>query len=353
MNKKTNKQHTRGKDATRTNRKEANKMRINNNITAINSHRQYGINSGNIGRNMEKLSSGFRVNRASDDAAGLAISEKMRAQIRGLNMASKNSQDAVSLVQTAEGGMQTIQDILQRMRELAVQSASDTNQNEVDREALQLELEQLGAEINDIAGTTEFNKMRLLDGSRGAGIPDSTTNVPDADTGSDLVIQAGANHGQTMSISINAMSSSGLGVVVLTGGELTGNSAAGAFDGTMAADQADWFTNDNLTGAMETTRININNRENAETSIAVIDRALNCVSMQRAQLGAFQNRLEFKIQNLDNQAENVSAAESRIRDADMAKMMTEFTKNNILFQASTAMLAQANSLPQSVLQLLG
>jgi len=325
-------------------------MRINNNITAINSHRQYGINSGNIGRNMEKLSSGFRVNRASDDAAGLAISEKMRAQIRGLNMASKNSQDAVSLVQTAEGGMQTIQDILQRMRELAVQSSSDTNQTEVDREALQLELEQLVQEIDDIAKTTEFNKMQLLDGSRStAGVPvvagDGTVSAATT-PGSDVVIQAGANHGQTMSISIGAMSAAGLGVTAATLTNLTDR---------MDTEANAWVNDNGLTsdGTMTATRVNINNGTNAQTSIAVIDRALNCVSMQRAQLGAFQNRLEFKIQNLNNQAENVSAAESRIRDADMAKMMTEFTKNNILFQASTAMLAQANSLPQSVLQLLG
>ena len=297
-------------------------MRINNNITAINSHRQYGINNANIGRNVEKLSSGFRVNRAADDAAGLAISEKMRAQIRGLNMASKNSQDAVSLVQTAEGGMQTIQDILQRMRELAVQSASDTNQNEVDREALNLELEELVKEIDDISTTTEFNKMQLLSGDEGP-----------------FVIQAGANHGQTMSITIDDMQAEALGVQFGDKSMVEGlnvNPATGVV--TETGDQS---------------AVYIGTREAASNSIAVIDRALNCVSMQRAQLGAFQNRLEFKIQNLNNQAENVAAAESRIRDADMAKMMTEFTKNNILFQASTAMLAQANALPQGVLQLLG
>ena len=314
-------------------------MRINNNITAINSHRQYGINNSNIGKNMEKLSSGFRVNRAADDAAGLAISEKMRAQIRGLNMASKNSQDAVSLVQTAEGGMQTIQDILQRMRELAVQSASDTNQDDVDREALHLELDQLVQEIDQIAATTEFNKMQLLDGSSNA----TTISSPSGNDapGSKFVMQVGANHGQTMDITIGVMCASGLGVVVAAG------------TASMEDDVGDWFTNGDLTEGIADTNVNIRTRENASVSIAVIDRALNCVSMQRAQLGAFQNRLEFKIQNLNNQAENVSAAESRIRDADMAKMMTDFTKNNILFQASTAMLAQANALPQGVLQLLG
>ena len=273
-------------------------MRINNNITALNSHRQYGINSGAIGKNVEKLSSGFRVNRAGDDAAGLAISEKMRSQIRGLNMASKNSQDAVSLVQTAEGGMQTIQDILQRMRELAVQSGSDTNKDGLDRNALQAEFDQLVKEIDDIAKSTEFNERQLLDGTAGT-----------------IVIQSGANVSQTMDITIESMSASGLGVDAL---KIDG-------DGTDARG----------------------------TTLTTLTDAINKVSMARANLGAMQNRLEFKIQNLDNQAENISAAESRIRDADMAKIMTEFTKNNILFQASTAMLAQANALPQGVLQLLG
>lgn len=269
-------------------------MRINNNITAINSHRQYTINLSSISKNIEKLSSGFRVNRAADDAAGLAISEKMRAQIRGLNMASKNSQDAISLVQVAEGGMQTIQDILQRMRELSVQSASDTNVT-LDRSALDLELKQLIEEIDQIAKTSEFNEMKLLDGNFQG-----------------KVIQAGANVGQTMSISISAMSASGLGVASLS----------------------------------------ITSRAAATATLAQITHSLNTVSMQRATLGAYQNRLEYKIKNLDNAAENITAAESRIRDVDMAKMMTEFTKNNILFQASTAMLAHANALPQSVLQLL-
>ena len=270
-------------------------MRINNNITAINSHRQYMINNSGISKNVEKLSSGFRVNRAADDAAGLAISEKMRAQIRGLSMASKNSQDAISLVQVAESGMQTIQDILQRMRELAVQAASDTNVS-LDRDALDLEVQELIKEIDQIADTTEFNEMKLLDGFF-----------------KDKVIQAGANVGQTMTLSISSMNAEGLGVA---------------------------------THGVKT-------RATANAALAQITVALSSVSMMRATLGAYQNRLEYKIKNLDNAAENIAAAESRIRDADMAKMMTEFTKNNILFQASTAMLAQANALPQGVLQLLG
>jgi len=283
-------------------------MRINNNITAINSHRQYTINNNNIGKNVEKLSSGFRVNRAGDDAAGLAISEKMRAQIRGLNMASKNSQDAISLVQVAEGGMQTIQDILQRMRELAVQSSSDTNENNVDRPSLQKEFDQLITEINQIADTTEFNTMKLLDG-----------------TFTNKVIQAGANAEQELKIGIAQVSSAGIG----------------SMSGSPAVTVASLATK------------GISTQTAASAAITVVNNAINGMSEHRATLGAIQNRLEYKIQNLNNAAENMAAAESRIRDADMAKMMTEFTKNNILFQASTAMLAQANALPQGVLQLLG
>jgi len=301
-------------------------MRINNNITALNSHRQYNINNGKLGKNVEKLSSGFRVNRAADDAAGLAISEKMRAQIRGLNMASKNSQDAISLVQTAEGGMQTIQDILQRVRELAVQSASDTNQDDIDREALDLEVQQLLKEVNQITDTTEFNKMRLMDGTYQAEPPLTFVNKEgDSVTGEPLTIQAGANEGQVMTITIRQLTLEGLQLTKITDAD------AKVIDG----------------------QISVTTRETAAYTISKIENALNTVSMQRAALGAFQNRLEFKVQNLNNQAENVAAAESRIRDADMAAMMTEFTKNNILFQSSTAMLAQANALPQSVLQLLG
>jgi len=265
-------------------------MRINNNITAINSHRQYTINNGNIGKNVEKLSSGFRVNRAGDDAAGLAISEKMRTQIRGLNMASKNSQDGISLVQTAEGAMQTAHNIMQRMRELAVQSRNGTNDgdNNVDRNALNLEFQQLNTEISQIASTVKFNDMTVF--------------------GADFTIQSGANAIDTTTFSIS-------GLIPPAGGVATEASAAAA--------------------------------------MTDLTKAINDLSTNRATLGAIQNRLEFKIQNLDNSAENLAAAESRIRDVDMAKMMTEFTKNSILFQASTAMLAQANAIPQSVLQLLG
>ena len=263
-------------------------MRINNNITAINSHRQYGINNLAIGKNVEKLSSGYRVNRAADDAAGLAISEKMRTQIRGLNMASKNSQDGISLVQTAEGAMQTAHNIMQRMRELAVQSRNGTNDTSIDRAALDLEYQQLTLEIDQIESTVRFNDMEIFDKS--------------------FLIQSGANAGDTTIFTV--------GTLLAPGGSI----------GTQA---------------------------DAATQIDALTTAINSLSTNRATLGAIQNRLEFKIHNLDNSAENLAAAESRIRDVDMAKMMTEFTKNSILFQASTAMLAQANALPNSVLQLLG
>jgi len=265
-------------------------MRINNNITAINSHRQYGINNLAIGKNVEKLSSGYRVNRAADDAAGLAISEKMRTQIRGLNMASKNSQDGISLVQTAEGAMQTAHNIMQRMRELAVQSRNGTNDGDtnVDRNALDLEYQQLNTEISQIASTVKFNDMTVF--------------------GVEFTIQSGANAIDTTTFSISGLKSP---------------------NGGVAAEAS------------------------AAAAISALTTAINELSSNRATLGAIQNRLEFKIHNLDNSAENLAAAESRIRDVDMAKMMTEFTKNSILFQASTAMLAQANALPNSVLQLLG
>ena len=266
-------------------------MRINNNITAINSHRQYGLNNLNIGKNVEKLSSGFRVNRAGDDAAGLAISEKMRTQIRGLNMASKNSQDGISLVQTAEGAMQTAHNIMQRMRELAVQSANGTNDTAVDRAALQLEFSQLNLELSQIESTVKFNDMSIFNRS--------------------FTLQTGANQFDTTLFSVGSLNTID-GAVTNIGGQLA-----------------------------------------AQSAITTLTTAINSLSTTRAQLGAIQNRLEFKIQNLDNSAENLQAAESRIRDVDMAKMMTEFTKNSILFQASTAMLAQANALPQSVLQLVG
>jgi len=276
-------------------------MRINNNITAMNSHRQYGINAGKLGRNVERLSSGLRVNRAADDAAGLAISEKMRTQIRGLNMASRNSQDGISLVQTAEGAMQTAHNIMQRMRELSVQSANGTNDDAVDRAALDLEFQQLAEELRQIESTVKFNGMTIF----GDGTVQNSIGMFDGA----FTLQSGANAGDITTFVVGRL-----------------NTIEG---------------------------LNVTTLHLASAAIAGLDAAINSLSMARAHLGAIQNRLEFKIQNLDNSAENLAAAESRIRDADMAALMTSFTRDNILFQASTAMLAQANALPQGVLQLLG
>jgi len=280
-------------------------MRINHNIAALNTHRQLTAGNNYAAKNMEKLSSGLRINRAGDDAAGLAISEKMRGQIRGLEMASKNSQDAISLIQTAEGALNETHSILQRMRELAVQSANDTNTDE-DRSALQNEMDQLAKEIDRIANNTQFNKKDLLTGEF------SSTA---------LTFQVGANSGQVIAITIGTMSSGALGVGNGTGESATGLDISGA--------SADF-----------------------SAVIASIDAAIKSVSDERAKFGAYQNRLEHTINNLGTSAENLTAAESRIRDVDMAKEMMEFTKNNILTQAAQAMLAQANQQPQGVLQLL-
>ena len=494
-------------------------MRINNNIMALNTHRQLSINNSNMQKSLEKLSSGYRINRAGDDAAGLAISEKMRAQIRGLNMASKNAQDGISLIQTAEGGLNETHSILQKMRELAVQSSSDTN-IEVDRGEIQKEVDQLAAEITRISNNTEFNTQKLLNG----GIKDIKFHI-------------GANEGQNISLGINAMDAYSLGVardsveaslasgathisdvklgdtlgagivdgasIIVSATEIaavppakgsvtvngvtvttenytdayndytvkivddategieidhanktititqdisgtateassltiteTGTAPEGAggltFSGTATAEdttgkvigtdgtpgtagneagikvtltagsetqdiivaadaksvnvtsgifQGISFSSDELKSAAGTININevkaaaadvsdpnniieavapkgidVSTQAAADKAITVINRAIETVSAERSKLGAMQNRLEHTINNLDASAENLQAAESRIRDVDMAKEMMEFTKQNILTQAATAMLAQANMAPQSVLQLLG
>ncbi len=270
-------------------------MRINNNVMALNAHRQLSINQSNASKSMEKLSSGFRINRAGDDAAGLAISEKMRGQIRGLKQASRNAQDGISLIQTAEGALNESHAILQRMRELAVQSATDTNTDD-DRAELQKEVAALIKELDRIGKDTEFNTQALLDG-----------------TFATKVIHIGANASQTLEISIGDMTASGLGVDA----------------------------------------VDISDQTGADGAITTLDAAINTLSGERSSLGALQNRLEHTISNLNNAAENLQAAESRIRDVDMAQEIMAFTKNNILQQAATAMLAQANMAPQSVLQLLG
>lgn len=491
-------------------------MRINNNIMAMNAHRQYNINNSSIAKSTEKLSSGYRINRAGDDAAGLAISEKMRAQIRGLTMASKNSSDAISLVQTAEGALQESHNILQRMRELAVQSASDTNETSIDRSALQAEFSELINELDDTASKTKFNDMGLIDGQfaakttsaesseykmawassktetgtykittearelvaavTGTDATATATNLKVTSTASQLSITFAAatsvksdsvngiwnlgfvndstgtyftatnkstgeikrvvasaitvggsltvdfgdigtftitNNG-TKAIASNEFSGftgsvtvkdsvaakeaqyqhiaklggeevvlsqgqqnivfngAGISVTLKNGVNPNKNSATitEGVAGTITVERSGYDPMVIQTGAnqLDELRINIEkmdayslgvknasvgSRADASVAITQVNNAINLVSTQRASLGALQNRLNHKISNLDTSAENLQAAESRIRDVDMAKEMTTFTKNNILFQASTAMLAQANAAPQGVLSLLG
>ncbi|MCM3663589.1 flagellin Hag [Mesobacillus subterraneus] len=270
-------------------------MRINHNIAALNTYRQLNNANGAQGKSMEKLSSGLRINRAGDDAAGLSISEKMRGQIRGLEQASRNAQDGISLIQTAEGALNETHAILQRMRELSVQASNDTNVT-ADRVSISDELKELKSEITRIADETEFNTQKLIQAS-------GTYNF-----------QVGANSGQVIALSITTMSATALGLSL---GAITVSS----------------------NGAANTAITNINN-------------AIESVSTMRSKLGSVQNRLEHTISNLETGAENLTAAESRIRDVDMAKEMMSQTKNSILSQAAQAMLAQANQQPQGVLQLL-
>lgn len=269
-------------------------MRINNNMLAINTNRQLGITGGNQAKSMEKLSSGYRINRAGDDAAGLSISEKMRAQVRGLNMASKNSQDAISMIQTAEGALNETHAILQRMRELAVQAANDTNVT-VDRSAIADEIKELVSEIDRIGDKTTFNEKVLMNGGL-----------------SHVKFQIGADKGVNMSMKFATMKA----------------------------------------GALSVNALSLASHTKAASAIAKVDAAIKKVSAERSKLGANQNRLEHTIKNLDNASENIQAAESRIRDVDMAKEMVSLSKNNILQQAAQAMLAQANQAPQGVLGLL-
>jgi len=269
---------------------------------------------------MEKLSSGLRINRAGDDAAGLAISEKMRGQIRGLEMAQKNSQDGISLIQTAEGALTETHAILQRMRELTVQAGNTGTQQAEDLSAIKDEMDALIEEIDGISNRTEFNGKKLLDGTfKDTGDPATTKS---------LVFQIGANATQQISVNIESMSATDLG---------TDNTALNIknLDVTKFATNEAAAPNDGF-----------------DAQLKVVNDAINQVSTQRAKLGAVQNRLEHTINNLGASSENLTAAESRIRDVDMAKEMSEFTKNNILSQASQAMLAQANQQPQNVLQLL-
>jgi flagellin len=291
-------------------------MRINHNISALNAWKTLGSTDRAMGKSLEKLSSGFRINRASDDAAGLAITEKMRGQISGLNQAARNAQDAISLIQTAEGALNESHNILQRMRELAVQAANDTNKD-TDRQKIKDELLELKAELDRIGTQTQFNGKVLLNGTFSG-------------TGNSLVFHIGANKDQTIKLAIGDMRASQIFSKIQPGGTAL-----------------------NITTAIKKLSIAASGQAAAEALIAAVDKAIDEVSSQRSTLGATQNRLEHTINNLQTAAENLTAAESRIRDVDMAAEMMNFTKQQILMQAGTAMLAQANQKPQSVLQLLG
>ena len=269
-------------------------MVVQHNLTAMNTNRQLGITTEAQAKSTEKLSSGYRINRAGDDAAGLSISEKMRSQIRGLNRASANAQDGISAIQVAEGALNETHSILQRMNELATQAANDTNTS-VDRNAIQAEIDQLVSEIDRIQSTTQFNTMNLLDGSF-----------------EDKHLQVGSLSGQCINLTI----------------------------GNMDAE------------TLEVDKLKVNDYDNAGAAMDAIQAAIDAVSEQRSNLGAVQNRLEHTIANLDTTSENTSAAESRLRDVDMAEEMVTYSKNNILAQAGQSMLAQANQANQGVLSLL-
>ena len=380
-------------------------MVIQHNLTAMNSGRMLGITTSSQAKQSERLSSGYRINRAGDDAAGLKISEKMRSQIRGLQKASSNAQDGVSLIQTAEGALNEAHSILQRMNELAVQGANDTNMG-IDREAINEELTALTEELDRIAKTTEFNKQNLLDGSY---------------TGKKL--QVGANTNQNISVTITAMNADALGlkasatvqdnttVYRYSGIVYTNKSAAmGAYSNTVKGSMSfqksfaaksgsaalaaigaatagsiiKWganyylggdpntafsvesiaknnYINNHKEGAVSVTQLatqaiakapTVSTYAKANATLSKIQNAITKVSNQRSALGALQNRLEHTIANLDNVAENTQAAESRIRDTDMAATMIEYSKNNILAQAGQSMLAQANQSTQGILSLL-
>ena len=392
-------------------------MIINHNMNALNAHRNMGINNTAAGKSMEKLSSGLRINRAGDDAAGLAISEKMRGQIRGLTQASRNSADGISMIQTAEGALNETTNILQRMRELAVQASNDTNTTS-DREEIQKEINALTEEVDRIANNTEFNTQKLLNGSKSGEAGDLVREEVKAVKGEfkinldkevatdDKLVVDGkvikfeqadiADNGKIKDKLENVLGDKYTIVVnankkditltqkigadkdeidVKLNGKETGFTAKVQTDGVTARaeelsegkvsvqvganasqsmsieigdmrSQALKIVNDKGRG------LSVETAQSANEAITAFDAALNAVSSQRANLGAVQNRLEYTISNLDNTAENLTSAESTLRDVDMAKEMMEYSKNNILNQAAQAMISQANQQPQNVLQLL-
>lgn len=390
-------------------------MIINHNMNALNAHRNMGINNTAAGKSMEKLSSGLRINRAGDDAAGLAISEKMRGQIRGLTQASRNSADGISMIQTAEGALNETTNILQRMRELAVQASNDTNTSS-DREEIQKEINALTEEVDRIANNTEFNTQKLLNGNKSGEvgdvikeavaeikgefkidlggtdlqnndviiidgkkitIDDATDKtkvqkkISDAFKGKYNVVFDNAQGAQKITLTQKVGADKEEIKASLKGTDLTVKSTAGVQkrDAQISEGQVSVQVGANANqsmsveiGDMRAEALGITNAkgkglsvetaEDANEAITAFDVALNTVSSQRANLGAVQNRLEYTISNLDNTAENLTSAESTLRDVDMAKEMMEYSKNNILNQAAQAMISQANQQPQNVLQLL-
>ncbi|MBB5356173.1 flagellin [Anoxybacillus mongoliensis] len=376
-------------------------MRINHNIQALNAYRNLAVNQSNTAKNLEKLSSGLRINRAADDAAGLAISEKMRSQIRGLEVAERNALDAISLIQTAEGALSSVHSMLQRMRELAVQASNDTNTAE-DRAALDQEIQQLKTEITRVATSTDFNKTALLDGTFGTKVDQdplkttalSVTGVANITTGGGL--KAGTytitwnitdnvyeltDSSSTVIGKASDLAADGAGSITFKGWDSTNSKYTGVSLITVTTNGA--YTLNSLAGDVEITGtesnfqiganegqvvglsisdmtttglgidgVTVTDHASAQSAISTIDEAIRKVSEERGKLGAYQNRLEHTINNLKTAHENLTSAESRIRDTDMAMEMTNFTKNNILNQAAQAMLAQSNQLPQGILQLL-
>jgi len=299
-------------------------MIINTNVAALNSYNQLSNTNNNMQKSLERLSSGSRINRAADDAAGLAISEKMNAQTRGLAQAQRNAQDGISMIQTAEGALKETHSMLQRMRELSVQAANDTNTVD-DRAQIQKEIHQLSSQIQDISEDTQFNTKALLNGDlTGSG---------------SQTFQVGANKDETLDLEINNMgvASGGLNVEAQ---DVTSVDSGGT-------------VNFDTSGAMSNNTINVTSQSGAASAIDTLDKAIQSVSDERSKLGAVQNRLDHTINNLSATEENLTAANSRIKDVDMAKEMMNMSKQQILSQAGTAMLAQANQMPQGVLQLLG
>lgn len=389
-------------------------MIINHNMNALNAHRNMGVNNTNAGKSMEKLSSGLRINRAGDDAAGLAISEKMRGQIRGLEQSSRNAADGISMIQTAEGALNETTNILQRMRELAVQASNDTNTSS-DREEIQKEINALTEEVDRIANNTEFNTQKLLNGNKsGVGgkivneavnsqagvfkielatepkakekitIEGKTYELQTNDVNTDTALkgaleaaftdyeftveqdkkhititQKNASDKENISVKFKEKA---VGVNVEKVGvsakdEEVSEGKAHVQVGANAKQSMSIEIGDMRAKALEIKKedgssLSVASAEEANKAIEAFDAALNAVSSQRANLGAVQNRLEYTISNLDNTAENLTSAESTLRDVDMAKEMMEYSKNNILNQAAQAMISQANQQPQNVLQLL-